>query len=65
VIVRYFPGWVAAPVLLTGLTGAEALWVLPRVNVWVSLLLSCVAVVSSLVRFVARRSGLGFWDFLV
>jgi hypothetical protein len=46
---------------LTGLTGAahrltsaEALWVLPQVNVCVSLLLSRVATVSSLGQFGAR-----------
>jgi hypothetical protein len=42
-------------VLLTGLTGAEALWDLPQVNVLVSSLLSRVVVVSGLVRFGAQK----------
>jgi hypothetical protein len=56
---------------LTGLTGAthrsdrcKVLWVLPRVNVLVSSLLSRVAAVSSLGHFGARKVGLGFWGFL-
>jgi hypothetical protein len=51
-------------VLLTGLTGVEALWVLPWVNVLVSSMLSGVAAISSLGRFGARKVGLGFWGFL-
>jgi hypothetical protein len=39
---------------LTGLTGAVAAWVLPRVNISVCLVLSLVADVSSLVSFGAR-----------
>jgi hypothetical protein len=42
------PSLTGLTVLLTGLTAAEAQWVLPRVNVWVSSLLSRVAAVSSL-----------------
>jgi hypothetical protein len=55
---------------LTGLTGAahrsdlcKALWVLPRVNVLVSSLLSHVAAVLSSGRFGAWKVGLGFWGF--
>jgi hypothetical protein len=51
-------------VLLTGLSGAEALWVLPWGNVLVSSLLSRVAAVLSLVHFGAWKVGLGFWGFL-
>jgi hypothetical protein len=40
--------------LLTGLTSAEALWVLSRVNVFVSFLLSLVVAISGLVNFGAR-----------
>jgi hypothetical protein len=45
---------------VTGLTGAEALWVFPRVNVLVRSLLSRVAVASGFVRFGARKVNLGF-----
>jgi hypothetical protein len=41
-----------------------ALWVSSRVNILVSSLMSCVAVVSSLGHFGARNVGLGFWGFL-
>jgi hypothetical protein len=51
-------------VLLTDLTGVEALWVLPQVNVLVRFMLSRVAAVSSLVRFGAQKVGLGFWGFV-
>jgi hypothetical protein len=53
---------------LTGATNrsdrCKALWVLSQVNILVSSLLSCVAVVSSLGRFGARKVGLSFWGFL-
>jgi hypothetical protein len=58
------PSWPVWQVLLTGLTGAEALWVLPRLNSLVCSLLSRVAVVSSLGRFGARKVGLDYWGFL-
>jgi hypothetical protein len=45
---------------LTGLTSAYALWVLPRVNVYVCSLLSYVAIVSSLARFGAQKVRFGF-----
>jgi hypothetical protein len=55
----------------TGLTDAlnrsdwcNSCWVFARVNVWVCLLLSCVAAVSSLGRFGARLACLVFWGFL-
>jgi hypothetical protein len=44
------------PVSLTSLTGADPSWVFARVNVWVSSLLSRVAVVSSLGQFGARKA---------
>jgi hypothetical protein len=47
-----------------GLTGADPCWVFARVNVWVSLLLSRVAAVSSLGQFGARLVCLVFWGFL-
>jgi hypothetical protein len=52
----------------TGLTGAldrsdrcNSWWVFARVNVWVSLLLSCVGAVSSLGQFGGRLAGLVIW----
>jgi hypothetical protein len=42
-------------VQLIGLTGAEALWVLPRVNVWVSSMLSRVTTISVLAHFGAQK----------
>jgi hypothetical protein len=39
-------------------------WVFAGVNIWVCSLLSCVAAVSSLGRFVARLAYLVFWGFL-
>jgi hypothetical protein len=56
----------------TSLTGAShrsdrcnPCWVFSRVNVWVCLLLSCVADVSSFGWFGARLACLVFWGFLV
>jgi hypothetical protein len=40
------------------------LWVLPRVNILLSYLLSCVVTISSLFRFGARKVRFGFWGFL-
>jgi hypothetical protein len=52
----------------TGLTGAldrsercNPWWVFAQVNVWVSLLLSCVGVVSSLGQFGGRLACLAIW----
>jgi hypothetical protein len=50
-------------VLLTSLTGAEALWDLPRVNILVSSLLSRVAAVLSLVQFGAQEVSLADLGF--
>jgi hypothetical protein len=54
-----------------GLTGAldrsdryNPWWVFARVNVWVSLLLSCVGAVSSLGQFGGRLACLVIWGFL-
>jgi hypothetical protein len=53
----------------TGLTGAlersdrcNLLWVFARVNVWVSLLLSCVGAVSSLGKFGGRLASFAIWE---
>jgi hypothetical protein len=68
-------GWVDPRVLFvpscpgyTGLTGAldrsdrwDPWWVFARVNVWVSLLLSCVGAVSSLGQFRGRLACLVIW----
>jgi hypothetical protein len=55
----------------TGLTGAldrsdrcNPWWVFARVNIWVSLLLSCVGAVSSLGQFGGRLACLVIWGFL-
>jgi hypothetical protein len=39
-------------------------WIFARVNVWVSLLLSCVGAVSSLGQFGGRLACLVIWGFL-
>jgi hypothetical protein len=40
---------------LTGLTGVDPSWIFAQVNMLVSSLLSCVAAISSLVRFGTRK----------
>jgi hypothetical protein len=48
------PALPVRPVLLIGVTGVEAQWVLPQVNIRVSLLLSLCAAILSLGQFGAR-----------
>jgi hypothetical protein len=61
----YGPSWPTGAIHLErhSLTGAEALWIFPWENILVSSMLSRVAVVLGLVRFGARKVGLGFFGF--